>query len=472
MLKRLLKDSATYGMGRIFAVLLGFATLPILTSHLSTAEYGIIDLLILCVTFFNLSVALEISQGVARFASAQTNPNNRSLYTSTALFFSIGMYAIAGSLIFIFQTDIHQLLFKDQPNTERLILFLIPWSILHGINYFVTNQLRWENRVWPYVILRTLNGLVMLIAIVVLLKKRKMGVEGVLFSYILSLAVTSAIGVGLLVYYKSLRPNFCKIKLKEMLSFSFPLVSSSSAVFVQNYIDRIMITNMLDLERLGLYSFAFKIASSVTLVSMSFQMSVTPLVYQLHKEKNTPLHIAEGFNIYLLSVLLTIVGISLFIPEFFHFFIGEEFYSSANLIPILCFSVILSGLAVFSPGLAIARKTKLIAVINLIGMLLNAVLNFICIKHYGLIGATIATTISLGATQVITFFVSSKYYPVPYLYSRMASGTAIAVTALFLIVFYQTLGVFSVIQLIVKIILYVFLSLLLFIVFIPLSRRT
>lgn len=463
MLKRLLKDSAIYGGGRIFAVLLGFAILPILTKNLTAAQYGIVDLLVLCITLLNFSIALEVSQAVPRFLGEAETPHDRSLYVSTAMLFSGVMYAIAGTLIYIFYEDIAQMLFGTAADA-RLILFLIPWFVFHGLNYFITNQLRWENKPLGFVILKTLNGVLMLLAVIWLVTQKNMGLQGVVFSYIFSLSISSVIGVTLLVYLRVIRPHFCTVKLKEMLIFSFPLVPSGVAVFLQNYIDRIMITNMMDLSNLGLYSFAFKIASAVTLVSMTFQMSVTSLIYQLYKEKDTPLNIAKSFNIYLLFVFIAIIGICLFTPEVFYFLVGKSFYSSAYLIPVLCFSFIFSSIIVFAPGLALAKKTKLIAIINLIGMLINVVLNFVLIKLFGLMGAAVATVISLAIVSFIIFVVGNRHYKIPYFYFRIAIGTIITVASVFVASYNQKMGEFSVQELLIKIAFCGFISVVLFLV--------
>ena len=97
-------------------------------------------------------------------------------------------------------------------------------------------------------------------------------------------------------------------------------------------------------------------------------------------------------------------------------------------------------------------------------MLLNTVLNIICIKYYGLTGAAIATAISLAITQIVTFLVSSKYYPIPYFYFKMAAGSAVATVSVFLINFYQNTGGFSVREFIIKVIFYVVVSFVLFII--------
>jgi O-antigen/teichoic acid export membrane protein len=379
-----------------------------------------------------MTVALEISQAVARFYGEAQNPKDKVSYTSTALYFSITMYCLVSLLIFTFYKEISELLF-DTTENANLILFVIPWFALHGINYFITNQLRWENRTIPYIVLKTINAVLMLLALIMLIQQNEMGINGVVYAYIISLTITAIIGIGTLIRFKSLSFNLCKIKLKEMLTFSFPLVPSSAAIFAQSYIDRIMISKMLDLENLGLYSFAFKVASALTLITTTFQMSITPIIYKTYKDKETPEQIAKSFNLSLFFMFSATIGLCLFLPELFHFFIGESFHSSAYLIPVLCFSVILSSIYIFAPGIYLSKKTKFLAFINLTGMLINAALNIILIKLMGVMGAAIATILSLIVVVLLTFVLSIKLYPIPYHYKRIAAGTILTIVSLLLI---------------------------------------
>ena len=67
MLSRFLRDGAVYGAAGVLARGISFFLLPLYTRALAPADYGAVDMLTMLVTLANLSVALEISQGLARF---------------------------------------------------------------------------------------------------------------------------------------------------------------------------------------------------------------------------------------------------------------------------------------------------------------------------------------------------------------------------------------------------------------------
>src|SRR5205814_2027610 len=94
MLRRFFKDSAIYGVSSIITRGIAFLLLPFYTRVLSPTDYGIVDLLTIFAALVNLTVALEISQGLARyFTDAETEPEKIE-YASTALWFTIGAYTL------------------------------------------------------------------------------------------------------------------------------------------------------------------------------------------------------------------------------------------------------------------------------------------------------------------------------------------------------------------------------------------
>ena len=71
MLRKLFKDSVIYTIPILISKGIGILIIPIYTRILSVSEYGNLDLLLVIANLVNLVVAFEISQGVARFYSAE-----------------------------------------------------------------------------------------------------------------------------------------------------------------------------------------------------------------------------------------------------------------------------------------------------------------------------------------------------------------------------------------------------------------
>ena len=436
MIRDFLKNSAIYGIGKLFVVLLGFLTIPIITRTLSPHDYGVFELLNLCLILLNLSVAMEVSQAVARYIVDTKSKDERREFVSTAYFFSLFSYVIFSLILYVFKDTFAEFVLNDLSYVS-LSLYLIPWIFLHGSTTFISNQFRWENKPTLHLVIQACMGISLLGSVSLFLIGMQPSIESLIHAYLLSQAVTLLLGFSLVYRHKIMGFLFSMNKLKLMLLFSLPLVPSSLAVFGQSYIDRVMITHMLDHDALGLYSLAFKIASIVAVLAGVFQLSLVPLIYKNHKAERTANDLRDIANIYLFFVLCAILALVIFTDEIFYIFVGNDFAGARSIVPVLLLSVGIQNVYALSPGLAIAKKTHYIALINALGMVINFVLNYLFIMRFGLIGAAYATLLSAIITCATNIVINQKHYYVPYHYGAISIAMSITVACIAIVQFVQ-----------------------------------
>src|SRR5262245_44686314 len=177
MLKRLVKDSIIYAAASVFTNAVSFLLLPLYTRILSPKDYGIVDLLGIFATLVNLTIALEISQGVARyFADSQKNPE-RIAYASTALWFTLGTNIIFVLISWAFSGPIAYILLE--PQRQEVLRLAILSTAAYGILYLVQNQLRWQLQPISFAVSLTTATLTSIIASIVFVFSFHLGAEGV-----------------------------------------------------------------------------------------------------------------------------------------------------------------------------------------------------------------------------------------------------------------------------------------------------
>jgi O-antigen/teichoic acid export membrane protein len=98
-------------------------------------------------------------------------------------------------------------------------------------------------------------------------------------------------------------------------------------------------------------------------------------------------------------------------------------------VPFLAPALLLAGMYVFAPGLAIAKRTGLSAIINFVGAVMNTILNFLLIPGLGIRGAGLATLSSAAFVFAAYMVTSQATYHVPHEWRRLAAGTAVTVAA-------------------------------------------
>jgi len=411
VIKSFIKNSAIYTIATVFTRGIAIFLIPIYTRYLTPAEYGIIDYFMILTSIINLTIALEITQAVVRYyQDAETIEEKRS-YVSTAFLFTIFIYFIYFIISYIFSNELASL-FLDNENMSRLFIIASGSIATNGIFCFVQNQLKFEIRPKDFAIVSIVNVVVLASVAIYLLIVVGLKIESIFIAQIIANIICSILAVYMA--RNSYSFLFVYAKFKEMIAFSYPLVFSGIGVFVAMYIDRIAIKDLLGLEELGIFGIAYRFASIAGLVMVGFQSSLMPLVYKHYKEENTPKDISKILNIFTVFALFTVSGSVLFAKEMVVLFTTEAFYSSANLIAILVMAVFFSNMYIFAPGIGIAKKTKLTAMITISSAILNTILNYTLIPVFGLSGATYATFISAVSGFSLYMILAYKYYPIPY----------------------------------------------------------
>ena len=143
MFKSFFKNNLTYNIGNIFTLGIAIFLLPIYTKYLSPNEFGIMDLFMVIGTFINLTIALEISQGLGRYYQEAKNTSKKKEYTSSAFWFTFLVYLSFFFLSFLF-SDTFSFFLLDDYGKKLIFLLAIFAIVTNGIFMFTQNQLKWQ----------------------------------------------------------------------------------------------------------------------------------------------------------------------------------------------------------------------------------------------------------------------------------------------------------------------------------------
>jgi O-antigen/teichoic acid export membrane protein len=425
MLKLLLKDSAIYMVPSVVSRGLSLILIPFYTRVLSPTDYGSLDLLFVFSSVVNLTIALEVSQGVARFFASENNYDKKIGYASSAFWFTCACYSLFAILILSFSNDVATLI-MGQESLELEFKIGIIFISLNGIFYIVQNQLRWELRSKQYSIVSLFTILLTSIISFWLVYFQNWGLLGLLVG--MAIGSIPSIALGLWWLRKSFQFRFDLNLLKEMLVYSTPLVFSGIAVWVNLYVDRIMINHFLSIEEVGLYGIGHRLASVSILMMVGFQGALMPLIYANYKNANTPRQLEKIFRLFLSMALLMFLTLTLFAIDILELFTTPAFYGGSVVVIFLVPAILLSKMYIFSPGISIAKKTYLLAWINVGGGALNIMLNFLLIPSMGIKGAGVATMVSYLVFFSAYTVVGNRYYPIPHNWGKIFMAVALAVT--------------------------------------------
>jgi O-antigen/teichoic acid export membrane protein len=419
--RQVIRDSAVYGLAQILVRGLSIFLLPIFTRVLSPREYGVLDILTVFASFAGVAVALEVTQGMARSLADADTEKAKTRYASTALWFAVGAYTLFGIAALVWSPRLSAMLFGS-PQYTGVVRIAVIAICGNGIFSVVQNQLRWNLQASRYSLTSVVYSAISLSCALILVVALRWGASGVLTGQIVGAVAGIALAVG---FARSrFRRVFDRRKLREMLRFSVPLVPSSVGVFVTLYIDRVAIKQLMTLADVGVFGVAYRLASVVSLLLIGLQSALTPLIFTRYRESATPGHLARIFRSFSAVALLVCLTLALFSREILAIFAAPAYADGASVVPLLAPAILLLAMYIFAPGLDIARRTGIVATVNIFAAALNVALNFALVPRFGIRGAAMATLFSAAMLFATYMTLSQRFYFVPHRWGQLALATA------------------------------------------------
>ncbi len=425
MYKRLIKDASFYSLSTVLARGIQIFTVPIYTRILSPADYGALDLLSYTAVLATLLVGAALDQGVARFYLDAKDDLERKRIASTVLFYNIFIFVlfipfvgpVAGRLA-------HGWLDDQVDRATIVIVFIYVW--VNAIFYITNNQLKYLFLAKQSALCNigaTVISLTCGFAFVVLFR---WGVFGVFLGQICGQGLFALVSM----YYarESYALAYNWRTLKTMLIYSLPLVPGTLAFYLMQYVDRYAINQISGLKEVGLYGVGARLASLVNLFLMGFQGAWSPVVMKSFRETDAVERFRVVLNYYLFVVFTLLVGLSLFGREILLLLTTKAFSEGFVVVPLLVLAAILASVGgYFTFGIQIAQKSNYRMLLNFAALALNVVLNYILIPWLGIIGAALATALSLALMTIVGMAISQRLYYVPYKWTNITAAAVLAI---------------------------------------------
>ncbi len=418
-LQRLGRDTVLYGLSTLLIRGLQIFLIPVYSRALGTGEYGVVETVAIAGALINLTVALEISQGMARYVADATTEHDRRAFATTALIFASIAYGVFALLVAVFQVELSNLLLVDQATPHALTLAACAIAV-NGVFVIVQDLLRWQLRPGSYLI----AGLAYMLGSagvgIWLVTAQGMGVAGVFWGQLVGATLGGT--VSLLGARGLLSRAFDLSRLITMLRYSLPLVLSGMAVFGNMFIDRIVVREVLGLDALGIYGVTARFASVVSILAVGLQVALAPLVFRHWREPGTADKLANICRWYLVAMVPLVGTISLFASEIITTLTGPSFHTGSTILPLLTLGSMLSTLYVFAPGLFLSGRTGHVALLNVTGALVNLILSLTLTPWLGLSGAALSATVAPAVVFAGYVLLGLQWFKVTY------QGTKIAVS--------------------------------------------
>ena len=416
MKNKFFKSASVYvGVSIYASLIVAFFTFYI-TKLLDPSDFGQLEI-------YRTSIQLLV--GVLIFGSNtlffgnyfKFNKRESGDFISTSIYIILALTILIGLFLFLFPEL--RIIIKDSLKIEYIYIYLLLIiSFIQSINAISLTIFQIRNQALYFAIVMGLSSTLTVCISYYYIVINQTGWTGMIYGILISnsiILITSFIN-----FKKNLVPLYPKNNYFTFIIFTgFPLIFSHIGGWVNEGIDKYMISSLLNMEEVGVYSLGYKFGTLVALIQIAILRAWVPYFYKEINNSNiqSKLNIVKYSYLIIIGLTLFALLISILSPKVIILFFGIKYQGAASFIFIIAFAYVLAGVwKLFSAYLVDQNKTKEITFILIISAIINIAANYFFIKSIGIIGAAWATFISFFCGAVLSGLYAQRIKPMPWLF--------------------------------------------------------
>lgn len=407
MVQKSLKKNAVYSFIKAFMNLaFPLISFPYASRILLPAGIGKVNFANSVIEYFTLAASLGIFSYAAREA-VRVRDDKHALNKIFREILTINLISTVFSYILLFIS----LVFVSKFSEYRVLLIVCSTKIL-----FTTIGVDWIFNVqeeYKYVTVRSV--IFQLISLVLLFLLVRSPDDYVAYAFI---GVFSSVGSNFCnIFYARKFVNFfdkTKIEIKKHFKPIFTFFGMSVASKIHTALDSVMLGFMLSDSAVGYYSAANKIKGLVVGLITAILAALLPRSsYYLGQNKNDEYQkiVSKALNFALFFSIPAAVGIMLVAKPLILLFSGSDFLATLPSMLIMSPVIVFIAVASFADNMVLVpqRLEKVSLQSQIIGCIVNIVLNYTLIPAWGVFGAAFSTFIVEGIITIYKILFSVKY---------------------------------------------------------------
>lgn len=456
--KTLAKDTAIYGLSSIVGRFLNYLLVPLYTYRISAESggYGVITNIYAYTALLMVILTYGMETTFFRFSNKEGVDPKKVFATITRMVaFSSALFV---ALVFIFIGPISSAMgYPDHPSYIWSMAIVVALDAFQAILFA---SLRQRNKAMKFAALKLLFiglniGMNMIFFLLLpglyesfpeIVGKIYSPAVGVGYVFYINLFCTAAVG---LFFWKEMRegftwrggkdsPSFDRSLVREMLSYSWPILILGIAGILNQTLDKIIFPYICTAEdapaQLGIYGAASKIAMIMAMITQAFRYAYEPFVFGSSKEKSGKETYAKGMKYFLIFTLLAFLAVMAYM-DIFRYIIQRDYWEGLRVVPIVMAAEIMMGVYFnLSFWYKLTDRTVWGALFSGVGCLVLIAVNVIYVPRFGYMACAWGGLAGYGTAMVLSYIVGQKYYPIDYpvremgLYTLIAAVLFIAIT--------------------------------------------
>lgn len=437
------KKKFAFDVGWVFiasATVLGirFLRKTVLAQYLGPGDLGLFSICLTIGTIITLVAGLGFESAIVKYVAEYKEDKNKLSQLVSSAFITMFIFGVfAGAVLFVFSTALADIF--NMPSLSLLLKIfglMFPFTLLLSIVFGLLAGLR-KMIYFSYVNISHVFLIFLFILIFVL---AGVGVRGAVLGYVLAEIVIVCIFIILIRKYIHFTVHAYKQTTKKLISFGSRMVGANALNLITNHVDILLIGYFLTATDVGYYSIAVALANLISFVPSSIQRVTYPATSEYWSKNNRAgliKMIDKSMKYSACFLLLVGLGMGFYAKEIIAGVFGKEFIYAALPLCVLLIARVARGSTVVPIGgsLAAVGRPDLSFKANSISSAVNVVLNVLLIPAFGILGAALATSISLllGTVIFLIFTVKTLSIKIDVRWYMQIMGLALTSVILFFV---------------------------------------
>lgn len=426
--KKLIKQTAIYGLATVFPRMLSFLLVVLYTGTLpKTNDYGSLTIIMSYMVFLNVLLSYGMETAFFRFYNLE-NDKEKVLSSSTVSIFWSSIIFLVFSLVFR-RTIAHSLGIETE-----FVTYTVWILVLDALVIIPFSKLRVLQKSMTYALVKMGNvsinlgfNLFFLLVLPALAQQnypfwKSIYLENFQVGYILIANILASLFTFLFFIkeYATLDWQLDYNLWKKMMHYGLPILIAGIAFAVNEHFDKIILGKLLPENiakaEVGVYSACYKLALFMTLYATAFRLGIEPFFFSYAQQKNASATYAQITKYFIVFGAIILVGVLVFIDVLKVFLLQNKAYWEAiGVVPLILVANFFLGIYTnLSVWYKLNNKTHIGAYISIVGALVTLVLNFWLIPLYSYYGSAVATIFAYGSMMFLSYYLGQKQYPIPY----------------------------------------------------------
>lgn len=415
-LKKIGKTSSLMFIGKVLEASLMILFNMLVVRLLGASAYGKFIYVFTLIQIIAIIAKLGLERGIMAFIprfQELKEHNKVNSFISFTLYSTTLLSVLLVAILISFRGTIAKFVLNDLSLTSTLLI-LAPILLFVNFMNISLGIFRSLEKIKYYILSRNIiMPITMLVMLLILYYIFKQSIICIILCYY----IAWGLGCSYLLLILLKRGNVTSIKssdfheLIQLLKFSSPLLLSTFLSFLMSKLDCLMLGYYLEDSKVGIYNIAFQIAMMSSFVLASFNTMLAPkisLYYSTGKLASLG-NLYKGITRWVAAINLVFFSLIFILSKDLMALFGSEFISASWVLVIISAGqVVNAGVGSVGDMNTLTGRPHYELYTIVIGLIVNATLNFFLIPTYGILGAAIASFVTASSVNLLRLLLMYK----------------------------------------------------------------